>query len=109
MACISVENVTFYHGKGTPYEIKALDNVSLTIEPDAVTGIIGHTGSGKSTLVEMFNGILRPHEGTVRIDGEELPVGVGDVVRIPPDAMHTVVNRENAELLWAALWWPVME
>ena len=72
MACISVENVTFYHGKGTPYEIKALDNVSLTIEPDAVTGIIGHTGSGKSTLVEMFNGILRPHEGTVRIDGEDI-------------------------------------
>ena len=72
MAAISVENITFYHGKGTPYEIKALDNVSLTIESDAVTGIIGHTGSGKSTLVEMFNGILRPHEGVVRIDGEDI-------------------------------------
>ena len=72
MATISVENITFYHGKGTPYEIKALDNVSLTIESDAVTGIIGHTGSGKSTLVEMFNGILRPHEGVVRIDGEDI-------------------------------------
>ena len=72
MATISVENITFYHGKGTPYEIKALDNVSLTVEPDAVTGIIGHTGSGKSTLVEMFNGILRPHEGVVRIDGEDI-------------------------------------
>ena len=47
--------------------------------------------------------------GFVRIDGNEIPVGVGDVVRIPPDAMHTVVNRENAELLWAALWWPVIE
>ena len=47
--------------------------------------------------------------GFVRIDGEEIPVTVGDVVRIPPDAMHTVVNRENAELLWAALWWNVME
>ena len=72
MATISVENITFYHGKDTPYEIKALDNVTLTIEPDAVTGIIGHTGSGKSTLVEMFNGILRPHEGVVRIDGEDI-------------------------------------
>ena len=72
MATISVENITFYHGKGTPYEIKALDNVSLTIEPNAVTGIIGHTGSGKSTLVEMFNGLLRPHEGIVRIDGEDI-------------------------------------
>ena len=72
MATITVENISFYHGKGTPYEIKALDGVSLTIEPDAVTGIIGHTGSGKSTLVEMFNGILKPHEGTVKIDGEDI-------------------------------------
>ena len=72
MARITVENISFYHGKGTPYEIKALDGVSLEIEPQAVTGIIGHTGSGKSTLVEMFNGILRPHEGVVRIDGEDI-------------------------------------
>lgn len=47
--------------------------------------------------------------GFVRIDGEETPVTVGDIVRIPPDAMHTVVNRENAELLWAALWWEIIE
>lgn len=48
-------------------------------------------------------------EGFVRIDGAEMPVAPGDVVRIPPDAMHTVVNRQEEELLWAALWWPVME
>lgn len=47
--------------------------------------------------------------GFVRIDGVETPVVPGDVVRVPPDSMHTVVNRENAELLWAALWWPVKE
>lgn len=47
--------------------------------------------------------------GFVRIDGEEIPVTAGDVVRIPPDAMHTVVNREHAELLWAAMWWSVSE
>lgn len=47
--------------------------------------------------------------GFVRIDGVEIPVSPGDVVRIPPDAMHTVVNRTNAELLWAALWWNVHE
>ncbi|MBR6572058.1 MAG: cupin domain-containing protein [Clostridia bacterium] len=46
-------------------------------------------------------------EGFVRIDGEEMPVAPGDVVRIPLDAMHTVINRQNAELLWAAFWWPV--
>ena len=82
MATVSVENITFYHGKGTPYEIKAIDNVSLTIEPDAVTGIIGHTGSGKSTLVEMFNGILRPHEGTVRIDGEDIWAKQKDIRKV---------------------------
>ena len=48
-------------------------------------------------------------EGFVRIDGIETPVAPGDVVRIPPDAMHTVINRRKGELLWAALWWPVME
>ena len=47
--------------------------------------------------------------GFVRIDGEDIPVVPGDVVRIPPDAMHTVVNKEHAELLWAAFWWPNME
>ena len=48
-------------------------------------------------------------EGFVRIDGTETPVAPGDVVRIPPDAMHTVINRREGALLWAALWWPVME
>ena len=48
-------------------------------------------------------------EGFVRIDGEETPVVPGDVVRIPPDALHTVVNCKDEELLWAAFWWPVME
>ena len=47
--------------------------------------------------------------GFVCIDGEEMPVAPGDVVRIPPDAMYTVVNRKEQELLWAALWWPIME
>lgn len=47
--------------------------------------------------------------GFVRIDGEEFSVSPGDVVRIPPDTMHTVINRQCAELLWAALWWPVSD
>lgn len=45
--------------------------------------------------------------GFVFVDGEEIPVQPGDVVRIPADALHTVINRQNEELLWAALWWPV--
>ena len=43
--------------------------------------------------------------GFVFVDGEEIPVQPGDVVRIPADALHTVINRQNEELLWAALWW----
>ena len=46
--------------------------------------------------------------GFVEIDGEEIPVAPGDVVRVPPDAEHTVINREKGELLWAALWWQIM-
>ena len=72
MAEIRLAGVSYYHGKGTPYEIKALDSIDLTIRSGIVTGIIGHTGSGKSTLVELFNGILKPTEGTVYLDGEDI-------------------------------------
>ncbi len=72
MAEIVLENVSFYHGKDTPYEIKALDNINITIPHGVITGIIGHTGSGKSTLVQMFNGLLKPGEGRVLIDGEDI-------------------------------------
>lgn len=72
MAEISLREVSFRHGKGTPYEICALDNITLDIAPGVITGIIGHTGSGKSTLVELFNGILKPAEGRVLIDGEDI-------------------------------------
>ena len=72
MAEISTQDLSFYHGKGTPYEIKALDGVTLSIPQGRITGIIGHTGSGKSTLVEMFNGILKPSEGRVLIDSQDI-------------------------------------
>ena len=72
MAEIVLENISFYHGKDTPYEIKALDTINLTIPHGMITGLIGHTGSGKSTLVQMLNGILRPHEGRVLLDGQDI-------------------------------------
>ena len=72
MSKITLENVSFYHGKGTPYEIKALKNINLSIPEGCITGLIGHTGSGKSTLVQMFNGLLTPHEGRVLIDGNDI-------------------------------------
>ena len=72
MSKIKIEELTYLHGKGTPYEIKALDNITLTIPKGEITGIIGHTGSGKSTLVQMLNGILRPEHGRVLLDGDDI-------------------------------------
>lgn len=72
MSQIKLENLRYYHGKDTPYQIKALDSINLTIPSGMVTGLIGHTGSGKSTLVQMFNGLLRPHEGRVLLDGVDI-------------------------------------
>lgn len=69
---LRIEGVSFFYGKGTPFETKALDDVSLDIRQGALTGIIGHTGSGKSTLVQMFNGLTRPEEGRILLDGEDI-------------------------------------
>ncbi len=72
MAEIKLENITYLHGKDTPYEICALDDVSVTIPSGKITGIIGHTGSGKSTLVQLFNGILKAEIGKVMLDGKDI-------------------------------------
>lgn len=69
---IRLENITYYYGKGTPFEVKALDSVSLDIHGSKLTGIIGHTGSGKSTLVQLLNGLSRAGEGRVLLDGEDI-------------------------------------
>ncbi len=69
---ICVENVSYIYGKGTPFEKAALSNVSLTIEKGEFIGIIGHTGSGKSTLIQHLNGLLYPTEGRVTVDGVDL-------------------------------------
>ena len=69
---IRLENITYYYGKGTPFEVKALDAVSLDIHAGKLTGIIGHTGSGKSTLVQLLNGLARAGEGRVLLDGEDI-------------------------------------
>ena len=65
-------NVSFTYNKGVSYETKAIDNVSAGIERNCTTGIIGATGSGKSTLIQMLNGLLKPEEGTVIIDGIDI-------------------------------------
>ena len=72
MSKIKVENVSFIYGGGTPFEIAALHDVNIEIREGCITGIIGHTGSGKSTLVQMFNGLLRPTSGRVLLDGVDI-------------------------------------
>ena len=72
MAKIELENISYVYSKGTPYEVTALDNVSASIKEGSITGIIGHTGSGKSTFVQLLNGLERAHEGRVLLDGEDI-------------------------------------
>jgi energy-coupling factor transport system ATP-binding protein len=69
---ITTENLTHKYGVGTPFEKTALDNVSVGIEDGDYVGVIGHTGSGKSTLISHFNAILKPTSGRVYVDGEDL-------------------------------------
>ena len=81
-AKIRLENVTYIYGKGTPFEVKALDGVDLEIHAGLITGIIGHTGSGKSTLVRLFNGLEKPESGRVLLDGADIwekPKEIGKV------------------------------
>ena len=66
---LEVKNVSFLYGKKTPFERRALDNVSVGFEKGKITGLIGHTGSGKSTLVNLLNGLYRPESGEVLLDG----------------------------------------
>ena len=65
---IKVENVSFTYSKKTPNSYEAVHDVSLEIKKNSITGIVGHTGSGKSTLVQMFNGLLKPEKGRVIVD-----------------------------------------
>ena len=72
MSKITLENVSYVYGEGTPFEMHALRDVSFSIRENAVTGLIGHTGSGKSTLVQLFNGLTRPMAGRVLLDGVDI-------------------------------------
>ena len=73
MSCVlELKNLSFVYGKDTPFEKKAVDNVSLQIESGELIGVIGHTGSGKSTLMQMLNGLMRPTSGQVLLDGKDI-------------------------------------
>lgn len=69
---IELEHVSFTYSKGTPYEKEVLHDISLTIEKGEFVAIIGHTGSGKSTLIQHLNGLLHPTKGKALLDGTDL-------------------------------------
>lgn len=82
---ITVENLTYTYSKGMPNETRALEDVSFQLEPGEFAAIIGHTGSGKSTLVQQLNGLLRPDSGKIT---------VGEVCITDPSTKMTEVRRK---------------
>lgn len=72
MYVLETENLTYTYGMNTPFEKTAVNDVSLRVQKGEFIGIIGHTGSGKSTLVQMFNGLIRPTSGKVLLNGRDI-------------------------------------
>lgn len=94
---IRVENITYTYGRGTPYEKTALSGVDLTIEQGEFVGIIGHTGSGKSTLIQHLNGLIHPTEGRVLVDGVDL-AGKGKEVMAKRHSVGMVFQYPEQQL-----------
>ena len=69
---IKIENINYIYEKGTAHEMYALKNINLTILDGQFIGLIGHTGSGKSTLIQHINGLLKPTSGKIIIDGIDI-------------------------------------
>ena len=69
---ITVTNLTCVYGAGTPFETTALRDVSVTVENGSFVGILGRTGCGKSTLIQIMAGLLTPTAGTVMLDGQDI-------------------------------------
>lgn len=69
---IKTEGLTHIYGAGTPFERRALDNIDLELYEGEFVGLIGHTGSGKSTLIQHLNGLLKPSSGRVLLDGKDI-------------------------------------
>lgn len=69
---IETKNLSYQYGTGTPFEKEAVRGVSIRVETGELVGIIGHTGSGKSTLIQMLNGLMKPTSGQVLLDGRDI-------------------------------------
>lgn len=69
---IELKNISYTYMPKTPFEHLALDDISITVPEGKITAIAGHTGSGKSTLIQHFNGLLKPNKGTILVDGVDI-------------------------------------
>ncbi len=69
---IEIKDVSFLYSAGTPFQMVALDKINVSFEKGKITGLIGHTGSGKSTLVNLLNGLYKPSSGTILLDGVDI-------------------------------------
>lgn len=72
MPILETQELTYIYSPGTPFEKTAVDHVNISIEKGEMIGVMGHTGSGKSTLIQHFNGLLRPTSGKVLLDGKDI-------------------------------------
>ena len=72
MATLSVENLTYVYGEKSPFQKTAIEDVTFSAKSGEIIGVIGHTGSGKSTLVQHFNGLLKANSGKVLLDGVDI-------------------------------------
>lgn len=79
---LELKNLSYVYGTGTPFEKTAVNNLSLSIGKGEFIGIMGHTGSGKSTLVQMLNGLMKPTSGQVLLDGEDIWANPKDIRKI---------------------------
>lgn len=69
---LEAKNVSYSYGVGSPFEVSAVDDISVSIEKGELVAVIGHTGSGKSTLIQHFNGLLKPTSGKILLDGKDI-------------------------------------
>ena len=80
-AVIKTENLSYVYSAGTPYEHRAIDDINIEIEKGSFVGLIGHTGSGKSTLIQHLNGLIKPTSGKIYVGGEDLWANPKDIRR----------------------------
>ena len=69
---LTIEGLTHTYGAGTPFERNAVENISFSVKQGEFLGVIGHTGSGKSTLIQHLNGLLKPTSGRILLDGKDI-------------------------------------